>query len=90
MLAKLAEKRHVQVSGDERSGAFSGRGVEENYEFDAGGLRGNFAGHGVAGTFSFENYKATVTITEKPFWVPEMLLQQKIGEGLDKLRTELV
>lgn len=89
-LAKLAEKMHVHVSGDERSGSFSGRGVEGNYEFDAGGLRGNFAGHGVAGTFSFKNDKATVTITDKPFWLPEMLLQEKIGEGLDKLRAELV
>ena len=48
-----------------------------------------FAAHGVAGEFSFEVGKATVTVIEKPFWLPEMLLRSKIVEGLDLFRNEV-
>ena len=89
MLCKLAGQNGVQVAGNERAGSLSCRGVEGNYEFGAEGIRGKFAGHGVAGEFSFEIGKAAVTITDKPFWLPEMLLKQKITEGLDRLCEEL-
>lgn len=89
MLCKLAEHNHVHVTGNERTGSFSGRGVEGDYEFGADGIHGTFTGHGVTGLFSFEISKAAVTVTDKPFWLPEMLLKQKISEGLDSLCTEL-
>ncbi|MEO8429565.1 MAG: hypothetical protein ABI651_20925, partial [Verrucomicrobiota bacterium] len=60
-------------------------GVEGDYEFREDGIHGKFSGRGVTGEFSFEIGKAAVTITDKPFWIPEILLKQKIGEGLDTL-----
>ena len=89
MLCKLAEQNSVRVTGNERAGLFSGRGVEGDYQFGEDGIHGKFAGHGIAGEFSFEVGKATVTITDKPFWMPEMLLKQKVAEGLDALWKEL-
>ena len=77
------------LTGNERTGSFSCRGVEGDYEFGEDGIRGTFAGHGVKGAFSFEVGKAAVTITDKPFWLPEMLTKQKIEEGLDTLCNEL-
>ena len=89
MLCKLAEQNHVCLTGNERTGSFSCRGVEGDYEFGEDCIRGTFAGHGAKGEFSFEIGKAAVTITDKPFWLPEMLLKQKIAEGLDTLCNEL-
>lgn len=90
LLCRLADQNHINVTGSERTGSFSGRGVEGDYEFAEDRVHGRFAGHGVTGEFSFEVGKAAVTITEKPFWLPEMLLQQKITEGLDTFCNELV
>lgn len=89
MLRKLAEQNHVHLAGNESSGTFSCRGVEGSYETSAAGTHGTFAGHGVTGEFSFEPGKVAVTITDKPFWLPEMLLKQKIAERLDLLCAEL-
>jgi hypothetical protein len=89
MLCKLAEQHHVCVIGNERTGLFSCRGLEGEYEVGDDGIHGKFAGHGIAGAFSFEIGKCAVTITDKPFWLPEMLLKQKITEGLDTLWKEL-
>lgn len=89
MLCKLAEQNHVRVIGNERTGSFSCRGLEGDYEVGDDGIHGTFAGHGVAGAFSFEIGKGAVTITDKPFWLPEMLLRQKITEGLDMLCDKL-
>jgi hypothetical protein len=83
MLCKLAEQNHVRVTGNEHTGSFSGRNVEGNYEFGEGGIQGKFAAYGVLGEFSFETGKVTITVIEKPFWMPEMLLKQKITEGLE-------
>ena len=85
MLCKLAAQNQVHVTGDERAGSFSCRGVAGDYEFGAESLHGTFTGHGVTGEFHFESGTAKVTITDKPFWLPEMLLKQKITEGLDTL-----
>lgn len=90
MLCKLAAEKDVHVTGDERTGSFSGRGVAGNYGFGAESLRGAFAGHGVTGEFRSASGQVTVTITDKPFWLPETLLKQKITEGLDTLSTGLV
>ena len=90
LLCKLAEQKHVHVTGNEFTGSFSCRGVEGDYRFGADGIHGKFAGHGVTGEFTFEIGKVALTITDKPFWLPEMLLKQKIAEGLDTFCTELV
>jgi hypothetical protein len=89
MLCKLAEQNSVRVTGDEHTGLFSGSGVEGDYQFVEDGIHGKFAGHGITGEFSFEVGKAAVTITDKPFWLPEALLKRKITEGLDALWKEL-
>ena len=89
MLSKLAEENHVRIRGNEHTGSFMGRGVEGNYEFGKQSIRGTFAGHGVMGNFSFEVGMAAITVTDKPFWLPEVLLKQKITEGLDSLCDEL-
>ena len=89
ILCKLAEQNHIRVTGNEHAGSFSYRGVEGDYEFGEAGLQGKFAGHGVTGDFSFEIGKAAVMVTGKPFWLPEMLLKQKITKGLDALCIEL-
>lgn len=89
MLCKLAEQNSVHITGNEGAGSFSGRGVEGEYEFGEDAIHGTFFGHGVTGSFSFEIGKAAVTITDKPFWLPETLLKQKIEEGLDTLCAEL-
>lgn len=90
MLRKLAAQNQVHVTGNERAGSFSGRGMAGDYEFGEDCLHGTFAGHGVTGAFRFEIGQATITITDKPFWLPEMLLKQKITEGLDTLGRGLV
>jgi len=89
MLCKLAGQHSVCVTGDERAGSFTTRGVEGNYEFSDAGIHGKFAGHGVTGEFSFAAGEAAVTISDKPFWLPEALLKQKITEGLNMLCDEL-
>ena len=89
MLCKLAEQNHVNVTGDEHTGSFSSQGVEGNYEFGEDRIHGTFAGRGVKGEFSFEIGQAAVTITDKPFWLPEVILKQKITEGLDTLCNKL-
>jgi hypothetical protein len=89
MLCKLAEQNSVRVTGDEINGSFSGHGMEGDYKFGDAGIHGKFAGHGIKGTFSFEIGKAAVTIADKPFWMPETLLKQKITEGLATLLDEL-
>ena len=66
------------------------RRVEGNYECGEDGIHGKFAGHGVTGEFPFEPGKAAVTITDKPFWLPERLLKQKIAAGLETFCAELV
>jgi hypothetical protein len=88
-LCELAEQNHVQVTGNEQNGSFSCHGVEGDYVFGEGGIRGKFAGHGVTGEFSFETARAVVAITDKPFWLPEILLKEKIAEGLDTLCSKL-
>jgi hypothetical protein len=90
MLCKLAEQSHVRLTGNERAGSFSWRGVAGDYTFGEDCIHGTFAGHGVTGEFSFELSKAAVTIIDQPFWLPEMLLEHKITEALDTLCTELV
>jgi hypothetical protein len=89
MLCKLAEQNDLRVIGNEHTGSFSGHGVEGDYKIGEDGINGNFSGHGIAGAFSFDTGKAAVTIANKPFWLPETVLKQKITEALDALLKEL-
>ncbi|MBN2506774.1 MAG: hypothetical protein JXQ71_08780 [Verrucomicrobia bacterium] len=89
LLCKLAQQHGVRVTGDARAGSFSGHGVEGRYAFGDDHVHGTFAGHGVTGEFSLGRGQAAVTITRKPFWLPETLLNERIGQGLDALRAAL-
>ncbi len=88
LLCRLAEQNRIRITGDEVAGSFLGRDVAGDYTFGEDAIRGRFAAHGVAGDFSFEVGKATVTVIQRPFWLPEMLLRSKIVEGLDLFRNE--
>ncbi len=88
-LGKLAEKKNILVTGNERTGHFSGRGIEGDYDFGEAGLRGKFTGHGVTGEFYFAQGQVALTVTDKPFWLPEKLLNQKLTEGLAAFCDEL-
>ena len=90
ILRKLAEQNQVCVTGNEQAGSFSRGEIEGDYELAENGLRGTFAGRGVKGRFSCEIGQAAVTIIDKPFWLPEGLLKEKITEGLNKLCDELI
>ena len=83
MLRKLAEQNQVKITGNKNAGSFSSRVAEGDYKFDEGGLHGKISGRGIAGRFSFKSGRAVITITDKPFWLPETLLKRKIAEGLD-------
>jgi hypothetical protein len=89
VLCELAEQHHVRVIGNEHTGSFSSRGVEGDYAADGPGIRGRFVSHGVIGEFSFVEGNASVTVLKKPFWLPEMVLKQKITEGLDTFCKKL-
>ncbi len=88
-LVRVAEKNHVRLTGDDQVGSFAGHGVAGDYAFSPNGIHGRFAGHGITGEFAFEADAASVTILDKPFWIPETLLRQKITAGLDELWKEL-
>ena len=90
MLRKLAQQNHIKVTGSDQNGSFAGRGVTGDYEFAEDGMHGKFAGHGVTGEFSIASGRAAVTITDKPFWLPQTLLKQKLTAGLATFCNELV
>ena len=90
MLCKLAEQNSVTVVGNEHAGRFQGQGGSGDYEIGADYVRGTFSAYGVGGTFECVPGQATVTVTDKPFWLPEALLKQKLTEGLERFCNELV
>lgn len=92
-LQALAGQHDVRISGDELAGVFHHPNPEQpkvkgNYAFEPdGGIRGDFTSQfmgQLAGTFVFETGKAEVTITEKPFLIPEAMLKSKLSEELQK------
>lgn len=89
-LCELAHHNQIQITGDERRGSFSSRDGGGEYAFDETGLHGSFSGRGVVGEFSFSPGLAVITILNKPFWLPEALLKQKIAAGLDALDKKLM
>ncbi len=90
-LQTLAGQHDVQIHGDERVGEFFHPDREQpkvagNYRFESdGGLRGEFTGNvlgKLAGTFVFRTGNAEVSITAKPFLLPEAVLNSKLAEAL--------
>ena len=92
-LQALAGQHDVQINGNELAGGFCHPGPEQpkvkgNYTIEQNGdVRGDFTSQvlgKLAGTFVFGTGKAGVTITEKPFLIPEALLKSKLSEELKK------
>jgi hypothetical protein len=90
-LQTLAGQNGVQVHGDERAGEFFHPDREQskvtgNYRFESdGSLRGEFIGNvlgKLAGTFVFWSGSVEVTITAKPFLLPEAVLKSKLAGAL--------
>ena len=87
----LAGQHGVQIHGDQLAGEFFHPDREQpkvngDYRFESdGGLRGEFTGNALgklAGTFVFQTGSAEVTITAKPFLLPEAVLKAKLAEAL--------
>lgn len=92
-LQDLASQHEVQISGTEQIGTFRHPGGEQpnvtgNYQFAPdGSLHGDFTGQvlgKLAGTFTLVNGQAEITITEKPFLLPEAVLKSKLAGELEK------
>jgi hypothetical protein len=90
-LQELARRHDVQINGNELAGDFCHPNPEQpkltgNYAFEPNGdIRGDFTGHvmgKLTGTFVFTTGKAGITITEKPFLLPESVLKSKLTEAL--------
>ena len=88
-LQALAKQQEVQINGNEMAGGFCHPGqdhpkVEGNYTFEKNGdIGGDFTGHVIGkltGTFKFTTGKAEITITEKPFLLPEAVLKSKLSD----------
>jgi hypothetical protein len=90
-LQALAGQHDVQIIGNEQAGGFCHPDPEQpkvkgNYTFEPNGdLRGDFTGNvmgKLAGTFEFTAGNAGITITEKPFLLPEAVLKTMLSEAL--------
>ena len=90
-LQALAGQHDVHIIGGGQAGEFCHPDPEQpkvngNYAFEPNGdIRGNFTGNvlgKLAGSFVFTTGKAEVTITEKPFLLPEAVLKSKLSEAL--------
>ena len=90
-LKALAGQHEVQIDGNELAGAFFHPGREQprakgNYAIEPSGeVRGDFTGHvmgKLTGDFVFTAGNAEITITEKPFLLPEAVLRLKLSEAL--------
>jgi hypothetical protein len=90
-LQELAKQHEVQIHGNAQAGGFHHPNPEQpkvkgNYAFEPNGdIRGDFTGHIIgklAGIFAFKTGTAEITITEKPFLIPEAVLKSKLSEAL--------
>jgi hypothetical protein len=90
-LQELAKQHEVQINGNEMGGDFCHPDkdhpkVEGNYAFEKNGdICGDFTGHVIGkltGIFKFMTGKAEITITEKPFLLPEAVLRSKLSDEL--------
>jgi hypothetical protein len=87
-LQALARQHDVQINGNELAGDFCHPAPEQpkangHYTFESNGdIHGDFTGYVVGkltGTFMFTAGKAEVTITEKPFLIPEAVLKSTLS-----------
>ena len=90
-LKALAQQHHLQFNGDDSTGDFCHPDAEHpkvtgHYTVESqGDIHGDFTAHGmgkVAGTFAITEGKAEVTITEKPFLIPDALLKSSLSAAL--------
>jgi hypothetical protein len=90
----LAEQHDIRISGNEQAGDFCHPGsgqskITGRYAVEpGGGIRGDFSAQvmgKLAGTFAFTAGKAVVTITEKPFLLPEAILRSQLSTSLKDL-----
>lgn len=90
-LQALARQHEVQINGSEQAGSFHHPDPEQprvkgHYSFEPDGeIRGDFTSNIVGklvGTFVFKTGTAEVSITEKPFLLPESVLKSKLAGAL--------
>ena len=90
-LQDLARQHEVQLDGNEQAGGFRHPAPEQpkvtgHYSFEPNGeIRGDFTSNIIGkltGTFVFKTGTAEITITEKPFLLPEAVLKSKLSAAL--------
>ncbi len=98
-LQALAGQHDVQIHGNERAGDFCHPNPEQpkvkgNYTFEPNGdFRGDFTGHIIGkltGTFVFTTGKAEITVTERPFLLPESVLKSTLSGALKEFCARFV
>ena len=86
-LKTLAQEFEIQISGSEQTGIVSHPKVNGTYTFETNGdLRGDFTAlvlGKIPGVFMLMAGKAEITITDKPFLLPEAGLRSKLSKGLE-------
>ena len=94
----LAGQHDVQIHGNELAGDFCHPNSEQpkvtgHYAFDPNGdIRGDFAASvmgKLAGSFALAAGKIEVTITEKPFLLPEAVLKSTLSTALKEFCLKL-
>ena len=88
-LEPVAARLGVTFHGDPMQGTYRGPGVDGDYRFQPERITGTFAGYGVRGDFSWESTHLTITVSEKPFFIPESLIRARVAAGFDELCREL-
>jgi hypothetical protein len=97
-LEKLAGQHDVQIHGNEMAGDFCHPNSEQpkvagHYAFDPNGdVRGDFSANimgKLAGHFTITTRKIEVTITEKPFLLPEAVLKSTLSSALKEFCEKL-
>lgn len=90
-LQALSEQHNIRIQGNELAGDFCHPNPEQpkvtgHYAFEPNGnIRGDFTAQimgKLAGSFALGMGKAEVTITEKPFLLPEAVLKSTLSTAL--------
>jgi hypothetical protein len=86
-LQKLADEHAVQINGNDQAGDFKHPEATGKYTFEKNGdIHGEFAANHVlgiiTGIYVISTGKVDVTITGKPWLMPEGTLKEKLSEGL--------
>jgi hypothetical protein len=92
-LQDLARQHEVGINGSEQAGSFHHPDPEHpkvkgHYSIEQNGeIRGDFTSNLIGkltGTFVFKAGFVEITITEKPFLLPEAVLKLKLTEALEE------